>query len=114
MRRTKRRWTPGRWTQWRWLFAGLLVSLILTFACAWPVYSESSSLKQLLSSRSVPSTIEARELTGDYRVVSVGENNELTVLQMRMMGWNALKAVGGAYYTKGETVQAGETTYLIA
>lgn len=103
-----------RRTKMRWKVAGLLVSLLLILA-AWPVYvySQTSSLRQLLSGSDVPTTIKAKDLTAEYRVVKAGDNMELTIMQMRMFDMNPLTALGGVYYTKGDTVKINDITYLI-
>jgi len=102
-----------RWMKTRWLAAVLPVTLLLVLAIAWPAYSQVLSLQQLLSGQGVPNTIEAKELTSDYRVLRAGENANVSMMQMLMFGTQNVGLGRGVYYTKGETIKVGDITYVI-
>jgi len=103
-----------RQRKFRWIVAGLSFCMLVLFVAAWPAWSQGLTLRQILSGNQVPTTILAKDLTSDFRVVRVGDGEMQAVLEMSMFGMRRPNDRGGDYYTKGEIVKAGEVSYIIA
>ena len=73
----------------------------------------SADFKTFLSGTSLPLTLRFKDLTADFRRVVISAQNDSFATYMQMMG-AATGIEMGVYYTRGETVNIGDETYLIA
>jgi hypothetical protein len=96
------------------------ITLALLAACL-PARGQNTDLKQLFSGSSYPLTIKLKDLNGDWRRFSVGSSGGeggmggFFSMIMSMFG-GAMGGGGGngAYYTKGDTVNLGGETFIVA
>jgi len=102
-----------RTTRLSYLAGGVIGLNLLTFAGV-PAYGQQPTLKDVLDGKHFPTTLEAKELTAQYRVLGINENDGMTARQRRQMGMEEQATAIQSYYTSGESITIGETTYLIA
>ncbi len=74
-----------------------------------PTLSQNLDLATLTSGRVMPLSIKAKDLTSEWRRLTVGSAAEAT------LNATTITAIDiGVYYTKGKTVSVGGETYLVA
>jgi hypothetical protein len=71
------------------------------------------SLASILSGNSVPTSIKLRDLTPEWRAMSTNGQVEIGNFQA-LVGLFGGGAFANNYYTKGQTVNVGSETYIIA
>jgi len=76
--------------------------------------SRGADLSDLLSGKTVPLTMQMKDLTGDWWRMSVGDRSAMSDVGLFFLAM-ARGGVGGAgaYYTQGQTMTLGEQPYLI-
>ena len=78
-----------------------------------PADSQDATMRNILAGGGLPLTITVKDLNGDYRRMIVGNQSDVVSYQMLVMGAKA-GVEFGLYFTKGDTVNLGGETYLIA
>lgn len=78
-----------------------------------PAPASGASFTQLMSGRSIPLKLKLKDLTREYRRISLSGQSDPWNLQMQMMAARVGVELG-IYYTRGQTVTLGGETYLVA
>ena len=91
---------------------GMTVVLVAA-VLAWGGPARGAEIKDLLSGRIHPLSLQVKDLDGEWCRFTPGGQAESGNWTM-MIYAAALGRGGGAYYTKGETVSIGTETYLVA
>jgi hypothetical protein len=94
---------------------------VALLAVALPARGQSTNLKELFSGSTYPLTLKLKDLNSDWRRFSVGSSGGdggmggFFSMIMAMFG-GAMGGGGGtgAYYTKGDTVDLGGETFIVA
>jgi hypothetical protein len=76
--------------------------------------SRAEDLQSIISGAKIPLTVKYQDLDGDWRQIAVSGMYEFGDL---MRAYGSLFGIGGnsgIYYTKGETIEVYEKTYVIA
>jgi hypothetical protein len=114
---------PGSCRKRRW---GCLLALTTAFMLSSAVTSQASDLAQLLSGRVHPMSLQLKDLSGEWRRVTlrggviaggnVGVNVSGSAEGSTSQNNNMVSTLGAgqAYVTRGQTVSAGDQTYLVA
>ena len=78
-----------------------------------PMLAAEPSLANVLSGNSVPTSIELKKLTPEWRAMSTNGQFEFGNFQA-FIGIFGGGALATTYYTKGQTVSIGSETYIVA
>ena len=78
-----------------------------------PMLAAEPSLANVLSGNSVPTSIELKKITPEWRAMSTNGQFELGNFQA-FIGIFGGGALATTYYTKGQTVSIGSETYIVA
>ncbi len=91
-------------------------TILLALAVAAIAHAEKTTLKDFLADKTVPLTLQLKDLNSDWRRVNIGGAADAAAGPAR--AYTALLGLagggGGPYYTKGDTVVLEGETYLIA
>ena len=78
-----------------------------------PSFAAEPTLSEILSGKTVPSTIAIKELTPEWRALrTTGQFDTGSIFQAQLMANNKIFVAG--YYTKGQTISLAGESYIIA
>jgi thiol-disulfide isomerase/thioredoxin len=84
----------------------LAILAVLAFGLAFPAPAQTPDFSQTILGNNAPLTVKLKDLDSTWRVFKTGSNSALGIMSAFMPG-------GGSCYTKGQTVSAGGTVFLI-
>jgi hypothetical protein len=98
----------------RKILIGLAIAAATITTTIDPSFAAEASLNEILAGKTVPNTIELKELTPEWKALSTSGQFELgntfqTIFASFMGG-----SFNPSYYTKGQTISLAGETYLIA
>ncbi|MHB9131071.1 MAG: hypothetical protein ACYDBB_08285 [Armatimonadota bacterium] len=92
-----------------------LILLLAALCATLPAFSQAVTLMDLLSGKSVPLSLQVKELNGEWRRITLDDQSggpSQVMMMMAMM--EQIGMVQHTFYTKGQTITLSEQMYLIA
>ena len=96
----------------RLVISATIITVALPFSTR-PSFAAEPTMSEILSGKTIPSTIAIKELTPEWRVFrTTGQFDLGSAFQAQIMVGN--RTFGTSYYTKGQTITLTGETYMIA